>query len=231
MRLAVVIAAYNEASSIVQTLKSIPRHIGGISKLDIIVVNDGSSDATEELALKSGAFVLSHPINRGQGAALQTGLEYVRDNGYDIVVTFDADGQHSGREIHKIIQPILDGRTKVVLGSRFIGKTGISQNIPLSRRLVLKGGILFTRIFSRINVTDTHNGFRAISVDVLDKLRLNHDRMEHASELLDLISRYNISFSEVPVTITYTEYSKAKGQSNGNALRIAVRMLLYKLAQ
>jgi glycosyltransferase involved in cell wall biosynthesis len=228
MKVVVVIAAFNEGSTIAQTITSIPSTLEGVKKVDVVVVNDGSQDSTQEEAEKAGAIVLNHSINRGQGAALETGFEYSRHHEYDITVTFDADGQHNGEEINAIIQPILNKEADVVLGSRFIGK---KSYVPLGRRVVLKGGVWFTRFFSRIYVTDTHNGFRAFSLKALRKIHLRQDRMAHASEILESVSSNKIQFKEVPVTITYSDYSKAKGQRNGNAVNIVLKMVAHKLTR
>lgn len=228
MNVAVVIAAYNEESHIAKTIASIPRAITGVNGVDVVVINDGSKDQTAQEAKKAGAIVLSHSLNRGQGAALETGFEFVRRKGYDAVVTFDADGQHKGSEIEKMLDPILKGETEVALGSRFLTSKRES-NVSFSRKAILKAGVLFTKVISRLHITDTHNGFRAFSAQALQQIRLRQDRMEHASEILELIARHNISYKEIPVVITYTDYSRKKGQRNSNALRIAWRMLLYKL--
>jgi hypothetical protein len=113
------------------------------------------------------------------------------------------------------------------MGSRFLGKKAV--NLPFLRRVILKGGILFTRIISHIPLTDTHNGFRAITTEALGRMRLFQDRMEHASEIIDQIYRQRLKWAEVPVTIRYTDYSKAKGQSNTAMLKIASRMIIHKI--
>lgn len=230
MKLGIVIAAYNEGATIGEVLAKLPHTISGVSQIIPIVVNDGSGDNTAEVVSEfPRVHLLNHVINRGQGAALRTGFEYAIRQGYDLVVTFDADGQHSSKEITEIIKPIREGRADVVLGSRFLGKK--AQNLPMSRRLVLKTGVIFTRVLSQIRVTDTHNGFRAFRLGALAKLNLYQDRMEHASEILDEISRQHLTYVEVPVTIHYTDYSKAKGQRSSAAFKMALKLLFYKLAR
>jgi glycosyltransferase involved in cell wall biosynthesis len=225
-RVAVIVAAYNEEKVIAETLSVVPKQLPGLADLDVVLVDDGSRDATLENARACGVITLHHSINRGQGAALETGFEYARRHHYDAVVTYDADGQHNPDEIKDLLKPVLSGEYDVALGSRFIGET---QGMSSSRKLIIRGGILFTRLISRIRVSDTHNGFRALSSAALQQVRLREDRMEHASEILDIIARKNLRFTEVPVTITYTDYSMQKGQRNSNALKIALNMLMYKL--
>lgn len=216
----VVIAAYNESRSI----------RGVVDKLtavypNVVVVDDGSLDDTAGPLTGSGAMVLKHCINRGQGAALQTGLEFAVARGADVVVTFDADGQHDLHDIEGLVQPILVGECDVTLGSRFLGK---AHGMPVSRKLIVKAGVLFTRIFSRVRVSDSHNGLRALSQRAAASIHLTMDRMAHASEILDQIRQGKWRYKEVPVSIYYSEYSLAKGQSSWNAVKIGLELLVRR---
>jgi glycosyltransferase involved in cell wall biosynthesis len=174
----------------------------------------------------AGAIVLEHLINRGQGAALKTGITYALRQGAEAVVTFDADGQHDPNEIAALLEPLEKNEVDIVLGSRFI-KSG--SNVPPLRRMALKAGILFTRVMSRINVTDTHNGFRAMNRVAAEKIKIVQDRMAHASEILDEIVYHKLRYKEVPVTITYSYYSKEKGQKTSALFKIAFKILAHKL--
>jgi polyprenyl-phospho-N-acetylgalactosaminyl synthase len=220
----IVIAAYNEGRRIADTLRELREH----GYANLVVVDDGSRDDTGAQALGGGAHVLRHVINLGQGAALQTGIRFALLQGAGCVVTFDADGQHCPQEIPRLIEPVRAGRVDVALGSRFLGH---AENIPLTRKLVLKAGVLFTRLFSRIKVTDTHNGFRAMSRRAAEKIRITQNRMAHASEILDQLRSQGLSFCEVPVTIRYSAESLAKGQSSWNAVRIAAGFLLGRMVR
>jgi polyprenyl-phospho-N-acetylgalactosaminyl synthase len=226
-RIAVVIAAYNEGEVLARVVAGVPRQLPGIGTIDVVVVDDGSADVTSDAAASAGAIVLRHIINRGQGAALKTGLDYAAAHGYTVAVTFDADGQHDPSEIASLVDRLLSDNLDVVLGSRFLSKK--AESLPPVRRLILKCGVLFTVFISRIKVTDTHNGFRAFRVSSLKRLKLVQDRMEHASEILDQISRQHLAYAEVPVTIIYSDYSIQKGQRSGNAVRIALKMIAHKL--
>ncbi len=214
----VVIAAYNEGRRLGRTLDGLRPHVPRV-----VVVDDGSADDTAAVALRHDVWLLRHAINRGQGAALQTGIDFALARGAEVLVTFDADGQHDPDEIERVAGPVLSGRADVALGSRFLGR---AVGIPWSRRLVLKVGVLFTRVFSRVRVSDTHNGFRALSRAAATAIRITQDRMAHASEILDQVRRHRLRYVEVPVTVRYAEETLAKGQSSWNAVRIVGQLVL-----
>lgn len=217
----VVIAAYNEETmigSVVQSVLPVIPHV--------VVVDDHSRDNTLANARAAGAHAIRHPINLGQGAALRTGMDYALSQGADVIVHFDADGQHSYAEIEHVVRPIIEGNADIVLGSRFL-KEG--SNVPTLRKAVLRGGILFTWLLSGVRLTDTHNGFRALSRHAAQTIRIHQNRMAHASEIIDEIARHRLRYTEVPVTITYSDYSMARGQSSLNAVRIVFQMLWSKL--
>lgn len=217
----VVVPAYNEASRIGATLRTLlPRYP------QTVVIDDGSADTTSQAAHEAGAWVLRHQVNSGQGASLQTGLTFALRQGADYIITFDADGQHDPNEIDKLLEPVRAGRADVALGSRFLGST---VNMPWTRKLILKAGVLFTRIVSNIRVTDAHNGFRALSREAASKIHLVQDRMAHASEILDQIRMLGLRYEEVPVTIRYTADTLAKGQNSLQAVKIAGELLLGRM--
>lgn len=217
----VVVPAYNEASRIGATLRTLlPRYP------QTVVIDDGSTDETSRAAHEAGAWVLRHQVNSGQGASLQTGLTFALRQGADYIITFDADGQHDPNEIDKLLEPVRAGRADVALGSRFLGST---VNMPWTRKLILKAGVLFTRIVSNIRVTDAHNGFRALSREAASKIHLVQDRMAHASEILDQIRMLGLRYEEVPVTIRYTADTLAKGQNSLQAVKIAGELLLGRM--
>ncbi|MCG2687352.1 glycosyltransferase family 2 protein [Candidatus Parcubacteria bacterium] len=216
-----VIPAYNEQSRVAEAVRDALLYVNYA-----VVVDDCSSDQTSKNALDAGAIVLRHMLNRGQGASLQTGTDYALENlKADIIVHFDADGQMQGSDIQELIKPILDNRADIVLGSRFLGD---SIKMPLSRKLVLKLGMLFTLCISGIKLTDTHCGFRALSKKSAKDIVITRDRMAHASEILDLIKVYGLRFVECPVTIKYSPEVLAKGQSSWGALVIVKDMLKSK---
>lgn len=218
-----MIPAFNEARQIGNVISELKK----AGYLNILVVDDGSSDMTAQEARQAGAEVLSHIINRGQGAAIRGGLEYLRENfSPEAIVTFDADGQHRAEDIKELVRPILENRCDIVLGSRFLNQ---KTSLPPLRRLVLKAGVVFTNFISGIKLTDTHNGLRAFGKNAYSKIRITQRKMEHASEIIDEIKKKNLRYCEIPVTIRYTDYSLAKGQRSSNCLRMGTKIILKKL--
>ena len=170
--------------------------------------------------------MIRHPVNLGQGAALQTGIEYALREGADVIVTFDADGQHRVADIDVLINAMAKHNVDFVFGSRVLGG---AINIPSTRRLLLKAATWFTRITSGLSVTDTHNGLRAMTQRGAGAIRLRQNRMAHASEFLNQVSASRLKYIEVPVTIEYSAYSLAKGQKLGNSLSILVDLSAQSL--
>lgn len=219
----ILIPAYNEC----KTIGAVLGDLRSQGYTNILVVDDDSKDKTANTARDGGAEVMRHLINRGQGGALQTGLQYLAAEYIpDVIVTFDADGQHQAKDIKPLIQPILDGNSDIVLGSRFLEMT---CNIPFFRKIILKLGIIFTAIVSDIKLTDTHNGLRALSKKAYTSIDITHRGMEHASDIIDEIKKKGLRYSECPVTILYTDYSKMKGQSSLGFIRMGLKILLKKL--
>ena len=221
-KIVVVIAAYNEEKKIKTVVNSVAKYVDLV-----VVVDDGSKDKTSDMVSNKKAVVLRHCINLGQGAALQTGFKYVKKINPEVVVTYDADGQFLAEEIPLMIKPILEKKVDVVLGSRFLGKT---INMSPIRKHILKLGILFTWIFSEIKLTDTHNGFRALSKKALESIEITQNRMAHASEIIDQIKLKNLKYIEVPVTVKYDDYSNGKGQSSLNSVKIVLELISKKLS-
>lgn len=223
MSIYVVIPAYNEAGMIRKVINGLKK----ANYTNIVVVDDSSNDKTYEIAKDMGVHALRHIINRGQGASLRTGIEYALEQGADIIVTFDADGQHQPADIKKLIKPIKKKQVDVTLGSRFIRK---DKSIPKLRRLYLKTGALILFLMYGIQLTDSHNGLRAFSRKAASKIKIQGDRMEHASEIPEKIKKNRLRYKEIPVKIKYTEYSKKHGQNfKTNAFKIFFKMVINKL--
>lgn len=220
MKTFVVIAAFNEEKKIRHILRDVQKYCQ-----NIIVVDDGSEDKTFHLVSKYRVVSLRHLINRGQGAALKTGIDFALNNGADIIITFDADGQMSAKEIPKIMRPILDGKADIVLGSRFLEDR---SKIPFLRKIILKIAIFFTRVTTGLELTDSHNGFRAMTARVAKKINLYQDRMAHASEILNEVAKKKFKIMEVPVTVKYSAYSLNKGQKISGAFRIIFDLFFDK---
>lgn len=216
-----VVAAYNEASAVRDVVKELKA--GGFK---VAVVDDGSGDDTASVAADAGAVVIQHPINLGQGAALQTGIEFALRRGAQFVVTFDADGQHRASDIPLLISALVDTGADIACGSRFLGR---AVNLPKSRRALLKMAVAFTYLTTGMRMTDAHNGLRAMTRGCAMRIRIRQNRMAHASEIVTEIARLKLKFVEVPVTICYSPYSLHKGQKVGNSLNIIVDLVVRKL--
>ena len=182
----------------------------------VVVVDDGSRDDTAAAAAVPGAVVLRHAINLGQGAALQTGIDYAVRRGARYVVTFDADGQHSVDDIPELVAAL--ATHDIALGSRFLGKEAIG--VTRGRRAMLRAAAAVSNGLSGMKLTDAHCGLRAFRATAAPALRITQDRMAHASELLRKIQTSGLRVREVPVTVKYTEHSMKKGQSGFQAIRI-----------
>jgi glycosyltransferase involved in cell wall biosynthesis len=213
-----VIPLYNEAPVIgdvvAEALETFPH---------IVCVDDGSHDGSAERAERAGAVVVRHAINLGQGAALQTGIEYVlgqTDGRY--VVTFDADGQHDVADAAAMVQLAETADVAVVFGSRFLDER---TKPGLAKRVVLKTAVWATNRSTGLHLTDAHNGLRVIRRDAADQVHLVQNRMAHASEIVTQLGATGLPWREFPVHIRYTDYSKAKGQPLLNAINILVDLL------
>jgi len=191
-----------------------------------VVVDDGSKDGSGEIALAAGAVVLRHPVNLGAGAAQQTGIDYALSRGAEIIVTFDADGQHMASDIDALVADLQKAGTDFALGNRF---TGHVENMPLMRRIVLKLAVLFTVFSTGLKMSDAHNGLRAMTAEAARKIRFRQNRMAHGSEIIEQIARLKLSYVETPVTVRYTDYSLKKGQSSLNAINILFELISERI--
>ncbi len=220
---AFIIPVYNESKVIRSVLKTVLKEYKYI-----VCVNDGSKDNSVEEILTTDAYLVDHPINMGQGAALQTGIEFARTLPVKYFCTFDADGQHRLQDVKTMVETIKTEGCDFVLGSRFLGET---INMPRSKYLVLKLAVWFTRATSGLSLTDTHNGLRVFNRKVAEEIQITMPDMAHASEILEIIADKKYAYREVPVTIEYTEYSKSKGQTLINAINIVFDTLLRRIGR
>lgn len=218
---ALIIPVYNEAKVIKGILEKV------LTKYKYVVcVNDGSKDGSVKEILSTKAYLVDHPINMGQGAALQTGIEFARTLPVSYFCTFDADGQHRLEDVKTMIDAIKSGKQDIILGSRFLGST---INMPKSKYHILKLAVWFTNLTSGLALTDTHNGLRLFNRRVAEEIQITMPDMAHASEILEIIADKKYAYTEVPVTIEYTEYSKSKGQTLVNAINIVFDTLLRRI--
>lgn len=226
-----LIRAYNEATRI----RTVIDWVFDAGYSEVLVVDDGSTDGTydilADLIETNRIHYVRHVTNRGAWAALETGFAFTREHGdefrWKYLLTFDADGQHDVADcVHFEDAFDTDESLDIVLGSRFIEKT--NTNVPLLRRMILWGGRIFTSLISGVHLTDAHNWYRMMRVEILEKIRITMDGMEYASEFLDQVGRYGFRFTEVPVNIHYDEYTLGKWQRYGGVLRIVWRMIFKK---
>jgi polyprenyl-phospho-N-acetylgalactosaminyl synthase len=218
----VVVPMLNESGSISRVVSDLREHFD-----HVLCIDDGSTDDSAQLAENAGARVLRHPVNLGQGAALQTAFEYLaRSTTATHAVTFDADGQHLVTDAKAMLDVAVNRQLDVVLASRFQGR---SEDMPTARRIVLRAAIWFSRRTSGLPLTDTHNGLRVLSRRAFGTIRLHQNRMAYASELESAIVRHDLTWTEVPATVLYTAYSRGKGQRNINAVNIVFDLALQRL--
>jgi glycosyltransferase involved in cell wall biosynthesis len=215
----VVIPLFNEAEVIGEVVRGL-----SASFSNVVCIDDGSTDNSAELARKAGARVLVHPFNLGQGAALQTGFDYVLSHpSATHVITFDGDGQHQVSDALEMLELARAKRISVIFGSRFLDKR---TKPGLRKKIVLKVAILITRALTGLRLTDAHNGLRVLSRETIEKVRLRQNGMSHATEIVHEIAKAKLAFREYPVEVLYTEYSKRKGQSLLNSINILIDLLV-----
>jgi len=222
----VVIPAYNEALTI-GSIVMLSKEYG-----DVLVVDDGSSDKTYEIALASGARVIKHPQNMGKARALKTAFEYALEVGYEIVVTIDADGQHNPIEIPKLLEPIVKDEADLVIGSRFLD--GAKKNIPIYRRLGLwvLNAATNVSLDGGVKITDSQSGFRAMSREVVKEiLEIDSDGYTVESDMLTYLSEKGVRIKEVSINVRYDVPNKHKKHPLTHGLGVlagVLRMIGYK---
>lgn len=221
-----VIPAFNEGKAIDKVIENLIKK----NYSHLILIDDGSKDNTfkiiNDYAKKYKNIVpLSHVINRGQGASLKTGINYaLKQEECKYIVTFDSDGQHRISDLENLITPLEKNRCDIAIGSRFLKKESTIL-VPRKKQILLKGALLVTIFLSSIKLTDTHNGYRVMNKKAAKNIDITMDGFEHASEIIDEISKKKIRYEEVPVFIDYTTYSKAKGQKISNSIKILFKII------
>ncbi|HEY3375825.1 MAG TPA: glycosyltransferase family 2 protein [Candidatus Aquicultor sp.] len=227
LKLAIIVPAYNEAQVVCQTLSSIPREYAGVSETRIVVIDDGSTDATStEIRRLDYVVPLRHVINRGLGGALRTGMEWARRWGADIAVTFDADGQLNPNDIQRVIQPLINREADVAIGSRLLE----AKDMPWYRIVGNWGLNIITYVLFSVWTTDSQSGLRAFSSKALEAIHLISNRMEVSSEIIAEIGRNKLRIEEIPIDCIYNEYSLSKGQSNSNGINIVLNLFFRKVS-
>lgn len=233
MRLAILIPCLNEGDRLARFVSELVGEIraGGLGPpgfecVDVVIVDDGSRVPVQLPSVESQLVrvrVLRHLVNLGQGAALQTALEYARDFlNADLFVTLDADGQHRPQDLFVLLEPLIRKQVDFVFGNRFMGRT---IEVPRARKWLLRLATAFEVGLTGIRTHDSHNGFRAFSRKAAQVIELRQNRMAHATEFKQLVATQGLTYREVPVSIRYSAETLEKGQSNWGSLRILKDLL------
>ena len=218
MKTIAIIPAFNEATRIADVVKGASVHVD-----EVLVIDDGSKDGTADRAKEAGATVISHVMNCGPGAATTTGIHAARYMNADLVVTIDADGQHNPDDIPKLLKPALDENVDLVIGSRFKNK---DNSIPLVRRIFNMLGNIFTYMMTGKYVSDSQSGFKVFGPNAVRQLHLHLSGFEFCSEIIRESQQHRWKVEEIPIRVTYSEYTLAKGQSFSRGIITACKMLL-----
>lgn len=216
MKILIVMPAHNEARMLKRVLSDVKKK--GFK--DILVVDDGSTDKTFQIAKQSRAKVVRHVVNRGLGAGLGTGFEYARRHDYDILVTFDADGQHKSDDIPRLLAKQKANSLDVVIGSRLLGK----KDMPLKIRFLNFASNLITFILYQVWTTDSLSGLRCFNKVAIEKIDIRTDRMEVSNEFFKEIRKNKLRFGEIPIQAVYTDYSKAHSHQV-SAFNVGLKMI------
>lgn len=220
MKLLVIIPAYNEASVIGSVIHLVRKHI---PSADILIIDDGSQDETYAQAKKLDVMVVRHILNRGLGGSIATGLSFAKLHGYEIAITLDADGQHDPQDALPMLDLITEHNFDLVIGSRL---TKGARHMPTDRRVLNWLANFLTFALFGVKTTDSQSGFRAFNRKAIESISLKTERMEVSSEVFAEINRLKLRFTEVPITVIYTQYSRSKGQQNSNKWSVGYKLML-----
>ncbi|MEO7922190.1 MAG: glycosyltransferase family 2 protein [Chitinophagaceae bacterium] len=220
--ISIILPAYNE-NAVIRTV--VEELVSGGYR--VIVVDDGSETPLDSVLENLSVYLLRHEVNLGQGAAIQTGIEFASEKNIQYIITFDGDGQHDAADIEKILQPLVSGKADIVFGSRFM--KGAVQDMPAKRKYLLQIARYLNFFFTGLLLTDAHNGLRAMTKNAAAKLNIRENGMAHATELLIQVKKNKLRYAEIPVNIRYTEYSRGKGQTIWSGFRVFFDLLLNKI--
>ena len=216
----IIIPVFNEAKVVENVLKKIKKKFS-----NIVCIDDGSTDNTFKILSSKKIFLLRHKINLGQGAALQTGIDFAKLRGAKYYITFDSDGQHNTQDALEMLQLIKNKNFDIILGSRFI-KNNFNKKIPFLRKIILIMAIKISNLFTNLKLTDTHNGLRVFNKKFANKLNIKLDGMSHPTDIMENIVKNNFKYIEYSTNIIYSKYSISKGQANINSLNILFDMIM-----
>jgi len=212
----VLIAAFNEEQPLASILPDVPQYVNG-EPVRIIVVDDGSTDHTADIAEAAGCDVIRQGANQGKGAALKAGIGSIARGSCDALVLMDGDGQHDPADIGRIAGPVLDGSTDMVVGSRYAHNTGRGST-PINRFVVRTATVRILRSILGITITDPFSGFRSISPAMLDCLQLHGDHYESELEMTFCAARSPHPIIELPIQRVYGRGMSKMGARMGPML-------------
>ncbi len=227
---AFIIPAYNEATVIQGVIKDLIKSAKKESfNFEVVVIDDGSKDATLNEAKKGGATVIRHILNSGSGGATATGLSYAQQNDFFIAATLDADGQHKASDVINGVNLLLNNKSTadLLIGSRLIDSSGMSRVKILGN----KGLSFITKLIFGVSVTDSQSGLRIYSRNALDNLKWKTSGFEFCSEMLWRADQLNLKIEEYPIEAIYSDYSKGKGQNNWNAFNIVKSLIKRRFVE
>ena len=228
LKVCVIMPAFNEASVIGDVILDVKKVFKSSPySTELVVINDASKDDTSIIAKKSGATVVDHILNCGAGGATATGLSYAQQNGFDIAVTMDADGQHLATDTLVGVNELIKRQIDLLIGSRLINSQGMSKTKVLGN----KGLSFITYLLFGINSTDSQSGLRVYSRKALKQLRWKTSGYEFCSEMLWRAKQLKLKIGEYPIQAVYTDYSKTKGQNNWNAINILKSLVKRRLVE
>ena len=214
-----IVPIYNEATVIEDCIADLRTIFS-----NILVIDDGSTDDSASKAKESGAEVIRHTLNVGQGLAISTGFKWVQgQNKFKNIVTFDGDGQHIAHDALRLVEELETSSLDIVFGSRFLGHE--KSNTPVMKRIILKIVSRITNILTGVKLSDAHNGLRALTVEASKAVDLTQTGMAHASQMISLTRQANLKYHEIPVNVLYTPYSRKKGQSILNSVNIVTDLV------
>lgn len=218
----VIIPSYNEAEVIRQTVEEV------LSEgFKVVVVDDCSTDNTKEILKNLPLFYIRHKINLGQGAALQTGIEFALRKGAEYFFTYDADGQHDCRDLAGMLDLMYQKKADIIFGSRFL--SGSKTNISGSRSFVLNIARYINYLVSGILLSDAYNGLRLFNKKAGASIRISENKMAHATEIQMLVAKNKYIYAEFPNSVQYNEYSRRKGLRNRDGIKIFFEIILHKI--
>ena len=230
-RVIIAMPAFNEGTVISSVLDGLPRKFTFGKQtivIDVVVVNDGSRDNTaEEIAKHADITLVSHIMNSGPGAATRTALAYAHQQGYDVAITMDADGQHHPDDVIKLAKEMLKGDADLVIGSRFFDTTGM----PRRRVIGTRGLNVLTFLLFGAKVSDVQSGLKAFSRRAMEKVRFRSNNFAFCSEIVWLAHRHRLKIVEVPIKVIYTEYSLSKGQLGQSDITAGLRFVRQMVKQ